>query len=280
MSMVKLSMLFDHNLGDGRSSGWSESFYFSDDITGTNWAGALDLVSRARADLLPSKANIIGARVTAINDAAYSAGEPQRGYTVSNLYPGGWQGGPHGADNQDMPQVSLIIRGIASGAKNMRTFEIRGMPDDIISQGVYAPSRPYQTRMSAYLRAIAANNMRFRGVDYTKPVGKLVSVDANGNFVFAPTAPLQVNWFIELLRVRDINNKSVRGVYQIGTVAADGAGKFIGWPGNVVNSSGKVRIRSFTYPLFAADSLQAIRTTVRKVGRPFGLWRGRASARK
>jgi len=256
------------------TSGWSESFWSA--IEPADIQREWHEVGLKRAAFLPKQAAIVGFRSQRFDIAG------------NKLIPGGAQSGAYLYQSSprwecDQPQATLHISGRAQGTQNTASLYCRGIPDDFIDGGEFAPFDDFQTRLNMYFRALQTANAGFIGRNLQNGAVRVVSlVDGQGiaDSVLTTQDPIPgaaVNLNIRLNRVYDVLKRPVQGSYVISAINGN-AYSLRGLKGHTVTTpSGLVRLDSLAFQQFGAFAVGRI--TVRKVGSPFEKYRGRRSKR-
>jgi len=270
----KYTMLFQArtNVGgtanDAHIGGWSESIY------GAEGAFAISTVvfnrlMVARAQLLPSSTAIIGQRYQAVDPVGASS-------TGATRLPGTW------ASDTDIPQMAVLLRGKAQGQPNVSRVTLRGVPDELVFQGEFKNKDNYQALLNAYLGEL--NNWFFKARDLAAEQARILDIDANGNVVTLDAITAPVETLVRVLRTVEEDGTFVGGLFKIQTKTDNFNFKLREWEGQVTRK-GRIRVETVTYPRFGnfgttGNPFPTPRVLTRKVGRPFGQYRGRASRRR
>lgn len=245
-----------------RIAGWSESIYamafsplYVTDFY--DWC-------RVRAQLLCAGAAIVGQRFQQV--------DPVGGSSTSNRrFPGQL------SLVQDVPQMALFWRQPGLNAPNSKPITLRGIPDDLVKEGEYKPFFLIPTFLQQYCTENA--RWQFRGRDLTQTNIPLISVDANGLAETSIAHPYAANDRVRVLRTMNVNGKRQGGVFTVIAPITTFSLTFRAW--NLgATLWGKLRKEATIYPYPTALFEATPRVIVRKVGRPFGGYRGRASTRR
>ena len=89
-----------------------------------------------------------------------------------------------------------------------------------------------------------------------------------------------INKYVRLLRVRDNDGLPIKGAYQMTSTYVDGSGFDIAVKDDTIRSTTGGFMRLDQIGLFAFTQPTFKRVSVRKVGRPYESYRGRASKRR
>lgn len=176
--------------------------------------------------------------------------------------------------------MALEISGTTAGQPNSSRFTLRGIPDSQVTNGEYAPTpafRGFVADLLAYYLQGAPYG--FVGRDLSNASFR-VNLILDGVLTTGAVIPGVVNnqTFIRLHKVRDVNGNPVKGAFLVTAGAGTQNLTLAGFPAVSVGTSGTVRIDSLRF--FPYSALQPGRILVRKIGRPFASYRGRASRRR
>jgi hypothetical protein len=258
----------DRESASPHSGGWTESIWYNNAFNSVV-LGYIATLAQKRAALLPLTAEIIGYRIQEFTAS------------VNRLIPGGSSSGafryPGNASFPgDLPQVSLQLKGSAVGTSNSRRWSLRGMPDSMMTGGEYQPTAPYKGLMTQYLNYISNNNWQFPARDLTQPNMRVLTI-ANGVLTVDAVQNIVVGGYVRLHRVKDTAGKKVVGVYRVLAIVGT-ALTLLGMPTTTaVMNSGTCRNDLLVFPTIGPSVPQ--RAVIKKVGRPFESYRGRASKR-
>lgn len=277
--LFKATMLFQLATGTvapnpslRRIGGWSESFYLSIDsflaaeslINSDSGITPLGLC-KARANLLPSSAQIIGQRLQQLNPVG-------RSQTYSKLW--------NGASGQDcdVPQMALLTRIPAVGTNNVRPYIIRGIPDVFVVDGEFRPSAGMSDAIRTLFESLTKFSLR------TAPTASLpnsiLAIDAQGKIIFSNTRPtIAVGGVLNLSGVL-ASGQTISGPFVVEAIGPETLALSVrGWTYGVA-TGGQAVTRAISYPALDGTRATIGRIIVKKVGRPFVAYRGRASTRR
>jgi hypothetical protein len=272
---ARLSLLFsvttqaaNASLAVPHSGGWSES-HWANTLSGITQQSIQDLAA-ARARALSSLASITGYRIQDFTIAGNKL-LPNSSSSGRILLPGGSTAG------LNMPQDGLSIYMATGGAPNVSRQVLRGMPDDYVVNGEYTPVPGFNQRVLNYIALLVSANWKFVGRDRSVPNARVLAIAGGVVTLAGPVGGLANNSFLRLNRVIDVNGNPVIGTFLITAIAGNlysvsGLGAT-----SVVRPSGTARIDQIA--VFPYSSGRTGRTVVRKIGRPFEQYRGRASKR-
>jgi len=277
---VKCTMLFQLATGTQepnpslrRIGGWSESFYF-----GGNDIQAADLYFNGgpggppaswcelRAGLLPTGAQIVGQRYQIVDPVG-------RSQSLNKI----WNGGS--GMNCDVPQMALLTRLISATTPNTRMYIIRGIPDQMVVDGEYRPSIAFRNAVNRLLVACAQLSMKVKPVDGAR--ASIATVDNSGLVTFQAVRPsVAVNGILNVRNVQMANGTMTNGTFFVEALGPAALQlKLFRWPESN-GAQGEAFVTTSNYPQFSATGFTVGRVIVRKVGRPFVAFRGRASVRR
>ncbi len=277
----KVTLLFQQGTGAAAGQptlashigGWSESVYTSNpSITAVRTAILGDPVlggglAPLRAQLLPASGSVVGYRIAQVLPRVGKA------QTQSVVFPGS------PSRETDVPQMALQCSINSASTNNVRRFSIRGVPDDQVIDGEFAPDAGYQTRLSFY--ATELSNWQFLGQDLTVPFLPVTSIDVTGLVIMAAPPGYLVGDTVQFRNVRIQATGQLVSFKAKVTVAPIGGVTFtITPPPLLAMAFGEVRKVAFALFTMDGNSFQVARVAVRKVGRPFGQYRGRRSRRR
>lgn len=272
MAAFKFSFIFNYRSGttttpggQSRQGGWTESLYWSS--YDASVLRSLRQLAVARAGLLPFSAGIVGMRVQQVDPSGPVTSVPM-------LYPGG---SILETNDSDIPQMALLLTARSDTVSNTRRFRLAAIPDAMVKFGEYSPSPFFRGAMSFYLQSLSG--WRFRGLDLTQPKKPLVSVADDGTYTTSQDFAVAVGERVKVYSVVDHEGFKRDGNFLVTTATTLRTGKLGGWTFGAT-TLGSIRKIVPIYPIIRADETSIQRTVVRKIGRPFGGYRGRASKRR
>lgn len=249
------------------TGGWSEQHVWPG-VLPINHERVIELASR-RAALLPSAAQLVGIRRSTFQTNG------------NKIVPGGSQTSnfrrPGGSWVTDLPQVSLSLSAIGEGGGNTSRQVLRCVPDAFMVKGEYEPSAAFTTALGRYTQALVDHNWGFMGRNLSSPKLAVFFVLDN-QIKFGADLGVAVGGFIRLLNVRDSNTgNALDGTFRV-TAIAGTTYTVEGLPqGAEAHNSGFGRVDEIV--LVNIGEVLVGRACVRKIGRPFESYRGRASRR-
>lgn len=274
MNVTRMTLFFQQTTAPtqgnaaARTGGWSESLYTSvtpyNPFTSGNWL-------RFRSFLLPPQASIVGARAQIFQIT---------GNRITPLGSTIYRGVVVGSNGNacDVPQIALQVGGAVTGAPNSARFTLRGIPDNQIVNGEFSPNPNFTILISQYLsflssptpfgmvaRDLSQVAQRVNGI----AAGQLTTQAALGGVANNAT-------YVRFLRVLDDAGKPITGSFLVTNGAGTTTLTLQGMTHTLTHPNGLARVDALAYYPFSA--LNVSRCVVRKVGRPFVQYRGRASA--
>jgi hypothetical protein len=251
-----------------RTAGWSESHWRQDSLAPEN--DILVRLLNARAGMLPKQAAMVGLRIGQFTKEGNRL-LPGQTSVRKFLKPG------QAGYSCDVPQMALELGGSTSGI-NSSKFTVRGMPDNQVVNGEYAPTDAWDQRLQEFMNSLEAQGWQMVGRVLTNQSYKVVSVSATGVCALGVPTPFANGNTVRLLRCNDELGRPVNGVY---TVSQNAGSTFLfdNWPqGVTVSAKGTVRLDAIDF--FTYTNIEVSKVVVRKVGRPFGSYRGKRSKRR
>lgn len=273
----RMNMLFavttdpvDRSTAAAHSGGWSESFWSDKNIA--NAGGYFNYWVDRRIALLPKECSVVGYRVEQF-DIAGNKLIPLGASSRRLVLPGGYNG------HVDMPQNALQISGSSGGGANTSRFSLRGMPDEIIVRGEYAPDPAFLTAMRSYINDIPTQGFGFVGRDRSLPVGKVNRTDGGTGVVTlsANIGGVANQSYLRFLKARDDSGRAIKGSFLI-TAIAGNLYTLQNMTQTMTKPNGLARVDVMQF--FSFGGLTVARAIVRKIGRPFESYRGRASRKR
>ncbi len=254
-------------------AGWSEALWWNSDSVTDLLAslqgpfGGFPGLLPTRAALLPNTANIIGVRL-------YAGGA---GKGVSRSY--NYAGNP--INTTDVPQMALLVKGGPLAFAVSRRFTIRCIPDIFVVQGEFAPSTDYTNAVAQYFYAL--NNYWFLGRNPPTPANScgVANITAGGLVTTTVAAqPFAVGNMVTISRALSPAQNFVTFKGLISAVGPVGSQFTMAVPAGGPWTGGTAAIKTTGLYNLSSNVTSVSRTVVRKVGRPFELYRGRRSKRR
>ena len=258
----------DRSSASPHSAGWSESWWTKEHIFLSG--RVIPRLASCRARLLPANASIIGFRL-----ANYTISGNRLKPTGSSTGKLQYMGLP--GTNVDLPQVAVEMTGSARGAANQSRFSLRGVHDSIMVNGEYQPDPDFKRNMTLFCNQLTSDDWGFIGRDLTVPSANVLNVVA-GVITLDGALGLAVGDYLRFHRVKDDDGKPIQGAYRVTALANGGLTVTVANLAQIVTTAnGTARWDKIDLYEFAA--VAPARAVVRKVGRPFEVYRGRRSKR-
>lgn len=274
---LKVIMIFEAVTGGGpttgqrqRFAGWTESLYFpSNNVADLRTAMETSIVAgqpmlQSRAFLLPPSCSIQGYRY-------HEVGSAGRAQLRQIEYPGAYA-----STTSDIPQMAALCTGLNSASGKTRRWTIRGLPDELVENGELVSWFEGTPNWGQYKNALRA--FAFRVSALTTLTGNNIIVDATGLCTLMGAVPFTNG---TLLQFRGGRDPQGRPVSYDGTIVALGPGPtqmtLNNWANQigVAVSQGTFTAKQDGFVTFDQDTITAVKSVSRKVGRPFDLFRGR-----
>lgn len=271
MATNRLTILFHHQSSDTSSpsappvrvAGWSESFYYNDSITDS---GDIARLCQRRAALLPQNAFIIGQRYQFADGSSRSDSVRYNSNTGLAV---------------DVPQMSLLCSARNLAQQSTRRFMIRGIPDAWVVNGELVGGSAgvaARARINAYFDELA--DWLWKARDRNAATADIMTIAANGQFNLAQDLAFADGDLLRFQRVVSTVKLPIKGSYRVLSHTSQRVGVFANWNGLTVSNVGKVQLVAFKFVPFVIKAQSFSRVAVKKVGRSFFQYRGRASKRK
>lgn len=251
-----------------RVGGWSESFYDT-----SPQAPSFNNLCQARAALLPTGSAIVGQRIQQTDPAG-------RAQVFNTVFPG------TAGTQADVPQMALLMSARATNGQNTRALTLRGIPDARVVSGEYNPSVEFTRALETFTGRLIGGAWRFRGLVLDAAQFPIlwireVAGSTTGEADITAAAPIPggitENTLIQVMQTVDDFGIKRGGRFKAESVSSDGVVRIKNWPYG--NTDGG-RVRAVQFSTFPIGEVGLPRVIVRKVGRPFASYRGRASKRR
>jgi hypothetical protein len=257
---------------DSSGRGWTEKYWFASDVGVTGWQTEFNGLSNARAGLLTNEAAILRMRVESIiNRSPYvivpSGGSPIFGY----LQP-----------PQCQADVALLVRFRGSTGYYNRLF-LRGIPESVIDGEAYTPTSIFANNFSAWQSYMVGDGnfvVRSR-IAASSPKQPLVTAGPNypkGMQIVVPaTVTLNIGQVLYISGSPIPGYNGVKNVVSGPITVTTGKQYNLGGANPISNLPGTALLyyEVLTYSQYALQSAVVEGVSNRKVGRPFGVSRGR-----
>ena len=157
---------------------------------------------------------------------------------------------------------------------------MRGLPDDFVKTGEYAPTTVYKGQVTQYSNVMSGGNVGFCGRDRSQPAVRVMSLTGPTLVLDGVIPNGAVGSWIRFNRVYDQAGNPVQGTFQITALANLGLTVTISPnPGQTVSvPSGTVRLDQIIFTLYSSYTPEKV--VVRKVGKSTNSYRGRRSKRR
>lgn len=253
-----------------RLAGWTETWYFPGDSPETaNTAATKSNGWMAKRAALLGTAGIVKAS-RYVNTAV-----PGRSrIDIRSAFRGTWQ------DN-DIPQMALLCRSQTADNQYGKNWFLRGLPDSVVKGGEFNPgTTDFLTLLTGFFATIRGDGWQFRSLDR----GAAQRAILNGNVATAQITHVGAGIFGIGEKVRIVGARSALGRVRGWTAtvvasAAAGVNTLLTLSpyraGSDLVAGGQVKLVSPIFNTAAVNSY--VRVNPRKVGRPFGQYRGRSS---
>lgn len=270
MPAFKLSMLFNYISGGEnpksaiRQGGTSESIYWDDATDST--VRFFNRLAEKRSALLPKYCAVVGIRVQQVDPVGSAR-------SIDAFYPGGSDVG----GQVDIPQLALKFRVKGVGVTNATTRKLAMVPDRQVTDGEYRPLAKYRDALKSYLRSLAF--WKFRGLNLTHVTVPIATVGADGTVTTEADIALAPGQTVGLRGVETAAGAFVTGEFTVDTATSLRVFKVRRWASGAC-TGGKAKRHEYIYPQFDIPATTPINVGFKKVGRPFGLYRGRQAKRR
>jgi hypothetical protein len=272
---TRISLLFDvttapTDRGSARahSGGWSEGHWLAGIVTSNS--PKITALAQKRALLLPSQATIIGFRI-----ATYSINGNKMfplGTSVGKFSYPGTPGRP-----TDLPQCALGFSCTMQGAPNSVRFNARCIPDLQLQFGEYQPDENYKRFVTQFGTALTSNAYGSIVRNLAAPSARVLNAAAGNIALFSNIGGVKNQDYLRLNRVKTDTGENLSGSFLITDIndivyTLQGLGNKV-----ITRSNGSARLDQIQFVNYA--TVNPSRAEVRKVGRSFEQYRGRASRR-
>lgn len=264
---------------NSRVAGWSESYWTS----GDNFVDAENKAFKApggglvlkRLGILSPQSRIVGYRIQAY-DIQEEGLIPRGGVKVVKVgLPGVYPA------NGDIPGMSLLCRGgFVSPYGQSYRFALKGIPDSQVSMGEGLFGAGFRGELKKVLDYIGDNYGSVIDDLATLRQTRIASISTGGLVVpkTPPLLDLVADQLAKVTRSRNADGRGTGGIYRVSVINGDGSAQLIGWDRGPTTGGSIIRYQR----VFAAHTktkMAFVRVVPRKVGLPFGRYRGRAAPR-
>lgn len=247
-----------------RVGGWSESFYYNGSFEAalTAFQTGAGSFCATRAALLPTGCGIIGQRYQQTSPVGPSA-------TRSQLFPGRTD------TPADVPQMALLCSVPGVGVPNVRPMTLRGIPDKYVVEGEYSPDRPFADALRKFFQT-GLINLYFKGKDKTQAKIDIVSVSALQVVTTVLPHGLAVGDSVTIGRNKITAGGAIQKATGLVVSVASGTVFTTESLNLQAGTGGYTQKQVVVYVQVDPGNVEPSRVVVRKVGRPFAGYRGRA----
>jgi hypothetical protein len=270
---VKMNFFFRYG-----AQGWSESFYRYSNFNSGDGV-LLDNYINKRMKLASTQVTLISVRSSDV--------DTPRDVTIKDIGINGMDGTwVYGAAQPTAPNqtAQAVLLRMTDGAQHYRTFNLLGIPDHIILDNMIDPDEAalLKGRLDEWQASITAASFQMRLVAQPTIFGEVqsygVQTDAAPLVKLVTTqAPPAKGSLIQVYQSKPwkLLNRVWRVASSTGGVIALAGSKSLQAFGEV--EGGRWRVPAYSYAVLSGYTLA--RVSVRKTGVPFGVQRGRRSAR-
>lgn len=247
-----------------RTAGWTESWYHLVAGNVTTLESFTATLANRRAALLPEGFRISAYRFQNVTPPGPSA---LRNANIPGVI----------GNSCDQPKAGLLIAVPSSSSVKVSRYILRGIPDNQIEQGEFAPTPAFAISLSAFFDEINAGGWGIRVRSVGETSYDIVDIT---NSVVTTILPhgITAGSVVSITRTKDDNGQVVgSGSYKVTTPITSTTFKLLGWPIAAQTVGGQALARVYTYE-DAARPVES-RITTRNVGSPFVKFRGRRSRR-
>jgi hypothetical protein len=175
--------------------------------------------------------------------------------------------------------MALMFSMFSSTGLNARRFTLRGLPDEYVFEGEFKPTPAATSNFRTYCNRLKNFNMRATRKDTAG--APITSIATDGTFILQQALAFAANDYLNITGVKIIGG-STSGRFHVSTFTDNQHGKLSNWVAGA-GIGGAAKLDEQFYPAFedtaAAARWPNAKVVVRKVGRPFGGYSGRASRR-
>lgn len=273
MADFKVSLIFAQTTspdatwtGTQRTAGWSESWFYQSSSPDTvaslvNGSGG---VAQTRAALLANTASLAFTRIQQVN--------PVGGNSLFNFNVTG------SAGRCDLPQAALRYKVTAVDGISVRGVDLRGIPDDRVVGGAFSTTIPFTNALNKYRKSLAG--FGWFGQDRAVVKRKIATITTGGLVSLQVASPYAVNDTLHITRTKQDGSGKVQrftaSVASVGPLANQFTLTY--WPLGAC-TGGSIQKVSITFLAVDTSEPFGVIASIRKTGRPFNLYRGRASTR-
>lgn len=247
---------------DGHGAGWTESFYAIASSRAAAKAGLNSLMAQ-RDDWLGLGYSVPYERVTNYNNRRDTQ------FYQANIGAGSHLDG-------DTPWQALLIRITAANGMT-RTWLPHGFPDDWFKNGNWTPDGNATAALTRIFNRLKDGGWALVGQDPTKPIKPITDITSGGLATFPVPHGYGDGTPLYGYRLKDALGKNIKGKFRVLNSPSSVTAQLSGWPPTRSAVSGSLREINIVDSMIIDAFVE--RAALKKVGRPFGLFRGRVRRR-
>jgi hypothetical protein len=273
---LKCTWCWNGSAADGDVSyGFSETWYTADapDVV----VPKMEAVARLRVKIMASGAVLHGMR---IGDVAPNS----RAFTVAPSTP---IRAPAGNGTPNIPQDAALCVCYGAVANTVKRFFFHNLADSDVINAAFNPADAIESQCTDIVKLLANSQFQFRYLPQNLPTAPIGTISAAGAVnLRTPLVGSLAGAIVQLYHVKGVDGRGKRGKFLIDAWQDTSNFHLFGWAGGQVVLSGSLRLVSYSFtnirvpPRTGIGSVVALRPGARKCGRPFGMQRGRAVARR
>ena len=177
----------------------------------------------------------------------------------------------------DVANVGLLWQTNNANAPAQSRKWLHGIPDNMVVGGEFSPTQNYRVRLQNYFDTLLT--AYFRGNAQTNLIG-IQEIASDGTVTFTGNNPFSVGNYITIARTLLDTGRRKGGLFSVASIGPGAAQlKLSSWQyGHSRGGTAYIKTPTF-YQIFQNANVSLVRIGTRRVGRPFGLYRGRRSKR-
>lgn len=266
-----------------RVGGWTELFWSSledlntaqEAVEKTAPAASRSILVR-RAELLPTTAAVRGYRLqryALVDQALIPMGAARVRRTGSlGQFPA----------LTDVPQSALLVQTGFVGQSRTTTLRLAGLPDSQVTNGEFSPNALFIAAFDRWKAALASDFGSIIQTFAEFSIVKVMTITEAGLMTVdrLPGAGFPPGSLVKVRRTTLANNEQGGGPYKVGTTDfLNLTVQLLDWDLGPAKG-GTVRVFSREFAKYEESRIVASKSVVRKVGSPFGRYRGRRSKKR
>jgi hypothetical protein len=174
----------------------------------------------------------------------------------------------------ESPWTALDVRMGTTDKRVQRSLFLRGIPDDQVDGALPSFTAAYRTAIDAWRGYITLSVWAVKAKDRAQAKQPIFTIDGAGNVI--TTIPLVGVSNLSTIQILGIPRSIVKTrLYRVANVTDQSHFQLRGWTSGLI--AGRGFVRPLVYRLYQIDQTLIDAATERRVGRPFGLLRGRAA---